>query len=151
MKLVDITPKNWNKVLWLTTNADGAHTIEEEFVASNAYSLVQAAYGEPGWVVKAIEHDGAPIGFAMYGHPPDDPGITELCRFMIDRRYQGKGLGKAALALIVKTMKAQYGCDKIYLTTEPTNARGKHVYEGFGFRATGERWDGEDVFCLTID
>lgn len=75
MQLVDITKENRWDVLCITTNetitvtgsgepyeAKRMPSLCEEFVASNALSIVQSVY-EDGWVIKAIEHEGKPIGF----------------------------------------------------------------------------------------
>ncbi len=148
MKLIDITGENWEKVVMLTTNTDNSHTLGEEFVASNAYSIIQSVY-EPGWTIKAIEHDGLLIGFTMYGLY-EEKNSYEICRFMIDRKFQGEGYGKQALALIVEEMKKQFSCDKIYLSIEPSNLKGKHVYEKFGFVSTGEFLEDEEVYCLEL-
>ncbi|MGL4731017.1 MAG: hypothetical protein ACRCW0_05470 [Clostridium sp.] len=51
MKLIDITRKNWEKIMFLTTNVDNRHTIQEEFVASNAYSIIESFY-EGQWITK---------------------------------------------------------------------------------------------------
>lgn len=67
MNLIDITKENWLKVLFLTTNINNMPTLCEEFVASNALSLVQAKF-ENGWITKAIEVNGELIGFTMYGY-----------------------------------------------------------------------------------
>lgn len=148
MKLIDITEKNWGKAVRLTTNADNSHTLGEEFVASNAYSIIQSVY-EPGWTVRAIEHDEVLIGFVMYGLF-EEKNSYEICRFMIDRKFQGKGYGKRALGLIVEEMKEKFSCDKIYLSVVPANIRGKHVYEKFGFVSTGEIVEDEEIYCLDL-
>lgn len=148
MMLVDITKDNWEKVIFLTTNTENSHTICEEFVASNAYSILQSFY-EDEWIIKAIEHEGELIGFAMYGYC-EERNFYELCRFMIDRKYQGQGYGTQALSLIVEEMKNKYNCNEIYLSTEPENARAKHVYEKFGFVSTGEIWYDEELYVLKL-
>lgn len=53
MRLVEVTEQNWLKVVFLSTS-EKMPAICEEFVASNALSLVQAQF-EPYWVTKAIE------------------------------------------------------------------------------------------------
>jgi ribosomal protein S18 acetylase RimI-like enzyme len=101
MKLVDITKDNWEDVIFLTTNeaitvkgseepfeVKGMPSLCENHVASNALSIVQSVY-EDGWVIKAIEHEGELIGFTMFGWCEEE-GFYELCRFMIDIRYQNK-------------------------------------------------------------
>jgi diamine N-acetyltransferase len=138
MILVDITKDNWKKVIFLTTNTENRHTLSEEFVASNAYSILESFY-EDQWNIKAIQHEGKLIGFTMYGLC-EERNFYELCRFMIDRKYQDKGYGTQALSLIVEEIKNKYSCNEIYLSTEPENVKAKHVYEKFGFVSTGEIW-----------
>ena len=57
MKLIEITKENWSDVLFLTTNESGMPTLCEEYVASNALSMVQSQF-ENGWIAKAIEEAG---------------------------------------------------------------------------------------------
>lgn len=148
MKLIDITKENWETVILLTSNEDGSHTIGEKYVASNAYSIVQSVY-EKGWVTKVIEQEGIPVGFALYGYCEED-NIYEICRLMIDRRYQGQGYGKQALALIIEDMQKRYSCEEICLSVDPDNVMAKHVYEKVGFISTGEISDDEQVYKLNL-
>ena len=157
MQLVDITGENWLDVLCLTTNetitvkgsgepyeAKDMPSLCEEFVASNALSIVQSVY-EPGWVVKAIEHEGELIGFTMFGFNEEEE-FYELCRIMIDRKHQNKGLGTQAIKMVLDEMKARFGCEEVYLSTDPENERGIHVYEKIGFRSEHEMLDDEELF-----
>lgn len=150
MKLIEITKNNWEKVIFLTTNKDNLYTLGEEFVASNAYSIVQSFYEEE-WIIKAIEHKEELIGFAMYGFSEEEQ-YYEICRFMIDRKFQGKGYGTEALALIVEDMKQQFGCSEVYLSTESNNVIGIHVYEKCGFVKTGKviEDEDEDLYVLKL-
>lgn len=88
MKLINVTKDNWEQVILLTTSHDGKHTLGEEFVASNAYSILQSQF-ESGWTVKAIQNQDELIGFTMYGWNAE-ARFYELCRFMIDNRYKAK-------------------------------------------------------------
>ena len=157
MQLIDITKENWEDVIFLSTNetltvkgsgepyeAKGMPSLCEEYVASNALSIVQSVY-EDGWVIKAIEHDGELIGFTMFGWSEEEE-FYELCRIMIDRRYQNKGYGTQAIGMILQEMKARFGCREVYLSTDPENERGKHVYEKIGFRSEHTMLDGEELF-----
>lgn len=47
--------------------------------------------------------------------------------------YQGKGLGKKMIQLLIKTAREK-GCDGIELTTLPDNHRAYALYESVGFR-----------------
>ena len=161
MKLIDITPDNWLDVIFLSTNetitvkgsgepyeAEGMPSLCEEYVASNALSIVQSVY-ENGWIIKAIEHEGKLIGFTMYGYNEEEE-FFELCRIMIDRRYQNKGCGTEAIKLVLEEMKRLDGCKEVYLSTDPENARGKHVYEKVGFRSEQRMVDGEELYKLVF-
>lgn len=130
--------------------SDGTREEGKTFVADNAFSIAQSVF-ENGWVVKGIQKGSDLIGFTMYGFC-EELHAYELCRFMIDERFQGKGYGKCALQIIVDEMFCSYPCDKIFLSTEPGNDKAKHIYEKAGFVMTGEMCgegdDIEDIFCL---
>ena len=161
MQLVDITSENWEDVIFLTTNdsitvksgedsyeAKGMPSLCENHVASNALSIVQSVY-EDGWVIKAIEHEGKLIGFTMFGWEEEEE-FWELCRFMIDVRYQNKGYGTLALKMILDEMKSRFDCKEIYLSTGPDNERAKHVYEKVGFRSEHRMIDDEELFKIEL-
>ena len=131
IRLVDITTNNWEEICTLNPGKEG-----REFVASNSFSITQSIY-EKGWIIKGIAKEKQLIGFTMYGFS-EELTAYELCRFMIDDRYQGKGYGKRALQIIIDEMFHSYGCEKIYLSTDPNNLRGKYIYGNAGFVPTGE-------------
>ena len=162
MKLVDISSDNWEDVIFLSTNetitvtgsgepyeAKGMPSLCEEFVASNALSIVQSVY-ENGWVIKAIEHEGELIGFTMFGRNEEEE-FYELCRIMIDYHYQNKGYGTKAIKMILDEMKSRFGCKEVYLSTDPENIVGKHVYEKVGFRSENKMIDDEELFKIVLE
>lgn len=148
MELVDITKENWLTTVFLTTNQNGHATITETFVASNALSIVQSMF-ETGWIIKGIQVDDKLVGFTMYGYSEDNLQY-EICRFMIDAVYQGRGYGKAAIPLIMDELKKMDDCNSIYLSTEPENDKARKLYESFGFQETGNIVEGEMEYCLKI-
>jgi len=148
LRLININKKNWETVLELTTNENESHTLDEQFIYSNAWSIVQSEF-ENGWTIKAIEADSTIIGFTMYGYD-EERKLYELCSFMIDSRYQHHGYGTEALELILLEMERKYACREVYLSTAPNNDRAKHLYEEFGFHTTGEQWNGEDVYKCSL-
>ena len=162
MQFVDVTKENWEDVVFLSTNetitvkgsgepyeAKGMPSLCEEFVASNALSIVQSVF-EDGWVIKAIEHEGELIGFTMFGFCEEE-GFYELCRIMIDKRYQNKGYGTQAIRMILDEMRSRFGCREVYLSTDPENAVGRHVYEKIGFRSEHRMLDDEELFKIVLD
>ncbi|MBP5270313.1 MAG: GNAT family N-acetyltransferase, partial [Clostridia bacterium] len=70
-------------------------------------------------------------------------------RFMIDKSEQGKGYGQAAMEEIIKYFKDN-GADRLYLSTEPENEVGLHVYHKFGFRETGIISDDEAMLMRML-
>jgi len=123
-------------------------TLCEKYVTSNAFSMVQAQY-EGTWTTKAIEHEGELVGFAMYGYNEDHQQY-ELCRLMIDRKYQGQGLGTQAIHLILADMKQIEDCKEVYVSTDPDNTRSKYIYEKIGFVNTGKYVDGEELYRFAL-
>ena len=145
-----IDDSNREAVLALTVRED------QPFVAPNDVSLRQAAETEaeaPGVARPfAIYADEELVGFCMFAFNPEDEDEEDryyLWRFMIDQRFQGKGFGQAALDAIIRYFKDN-GADRLYLSTEPENERGLHVYHKAGFRETGVIDDGEAIMMRML-
>ena len=116
---------------------------DQPFVAPNDLSLRQAeaCNAEHPGVARpfAIYADERLVGFCMFSFAPEEEDPSErywLWRFMIDQNEQSKGYGQAALQEIIRYF-INNGADRLYLSTEPENARGLHVYHKAGFRETG--------------
>ena len=148
LKTIDDT--NREAVLALSVRED------QPFVASNKVSLRQyeEAEAEAPGVARpfAIYADEEPVGFCMFVFDPEEEDEDDrywLWRFMIDQRYQGRGYGQAALAEIIRYFKDN-GADRLYLSTEPENELGLHVYHKAGFRETGIISDDEAVLMRML-
>ena len=129
---------------------------DQPFVAPNDYSLKEAdeTNAEHPGVARpfAIYADEQLVGFTMFAFAPEarDPDDRYwLWRFMIDRNEQGKGYGQAALREIIRYFKDN-GADRLYLSTEPENERGLHIYHKAGFRETGIVSDDEAVLMRML-
>ena len=150
VRLVPIDDENREAVLALSVRED------QPFVAPNDVSLRQYEETEaeaPGVARPfAICADGEPVGFCMFAFDPEDDDEDDrywLWRFMIDKNEQGKGYGQAALIEIMKYFKNN-GADRLYLSTEPENELGLHVYHKAGFRETGIISDDEAVLMRML-
>lgn len=159
IRLEDITKDNWEYVVGLTTNDNLIPTISEKYVMSNAYSLLEAIYKDE-WITKGIvlcnDDKEKMIGFTMYGPTELDGEIVyELCRFMIDVRFQGKGYGTKALNVILEEMKKTYDCNSVYISIVPENSKAKHLYEKAGFTSTeitvGDKSHYEVIYKIVLD
>ena len=150
IRLEPVSDKNREAVLKLTVRED------QPFVAPNDVSLRQAdeANAEDPGVARpfAIYADDKLVGFCMFAFDPEEEDPDDrfwLWRFMIDKSEQGKGYGQAALAEIIKYFRDN-GADQLWLSTEPENECGVHVYHKAGFKETGDIDDGEAVFALLL-
>ena len=144
--LREIDEKNWMDVVLLTTSGEKEPKVLEEYVASNAVSICQALYEET-WITRAIYCGAKPVGFAMYGYNTERSEY-ELCRLMIDKNHQGKGIGSIALALCLDELFSIDDCDSVYLQVHRDNERAKHIYRRYGFSDTGESTGDEQIYVL---
>ena len=123
---------------------------QSEFIDTNERSI--AAAKEHADVARpfVIYADGVAVGFAMFAFEPDyeDPKDRYwLWRFMIDEKFQGRGLGREALKQIVTYFKDN-GAKNIRLSTKENNTNAIRLYESFGFVRTGDKINGETEFEL---
>ena len=147
--LEKITYKNYIDVIWKLN----VFPKQKSFVASNSGSLAEAYVAITNGAVAlpfAICRNKKPIGFLMIGYSvnndedwkDEDPEFVEIARksyclwrFMIDKRYQGKGYGKKAIQLVLDYIRT-FPCGKaetIWLSYEPENEIAKKLYASFGF------------------
>jgi diamine N-acetyltransferase len=108
---------------------------QREFVAPNALSIAEAHFVPMHWM-RAIYTNDEPAGFVLTHEVPAE-GTYYLWRFMIDERYQRRGLGRRAMALLLERWRG-IGAAAATLSVVPTNAGAIAFYESLGFRLTGE-------------
>ena len=155
--LEKVTWDNFKAILRLHVNKE-----QKDFVASNKDSLVHAAIfmsseGKQEFPF-GIYNGKKPIGFIMIAYDVGEDDGTEpsaewflrnsycIGRFMIDRRYQGRGYGRKALELALEFIRtfpagpAQY----CWLDYEPENEVARKLYLSFGFVERPEQYDEEE-------
>ncbi|MDD3394400.1 MAG: GNAT family N-acetyltransferase [Anaerotignum sp.] len=109
------------------------------FIESVAECLKEAEVA-PEWKTVGIYGDCTLIGFAMYGyfHEPLPYGEVWLDRMLIDKKFQRKGYGKAAVLALLKKLSIEYDCNKIYLSVYDVNKPAICLYKQIGFYFNGE-------------
>jgi ribosomal-protein-alanine N-acetyltransferase len=101
------------------------------------------------WQPLAIRDGERTVGFVMWARDPAD-GSYWIGGFVVDRREQGKGYGRAALIALIETLRTKPGCRQIALSYLPDNDVAKRLYASLGFRETGEMEDDELVARLDV-
>ncbi len=128
---------------------------QQGFVAPNSVSLAQALFHPEAWY-RAIYVDGEPAGFVMLedrsglpGAQPKDREEAGLWRLMVDARYQGLGVGRAALGQVVTQLRAR-GFQRLLTSYVPGPGCPEPFYRRLGFTPTGEVDGGEVVLALAL-
>jgi diamine N-acetyltransferase len=124
---------------------------QKYFVASNAYSLAEARR-DPDSRPRAIYAGRRLVGFLMYeiARRRNKHHEASIYRFMIDRKYQGKGYGRAALGKALDEIRAIPHVTKISISYMPDNPVAKLFYATFGFAEVGQDRDGEMLAELDL-
>lgn len=143
IEIRDVTKDNWKECISLSVLEE-----QKSFVASNVFSLAQSKF-DTEMVPVCIYENNKMIGFAMYAKEPET-GRIWIVRFMIDKQYQNKGLGKLALKELISLLQNKFHCMEIYLSYEPDNIIAEKLYSNAGFIKTGEIEEGEMVSKLNI-
>lgn len=117
------------------------------FVAPNAVSIAEAYFEPKAWF-RAIYHGDEPAGFAMIWRDPEQRDFY-IWRFMVDARFQGKGVGGRALELLLDEARAD-GVEEVTLSVVPGEGSATGFYERYGFRATGKFEEGEAEMRLVL-
>ena len=125
-----ITKDTWEEAAALAVRED-----QSDFVAANVWSIAESKFYDALHPM-AIYDDETMVGFLMYGFDPQD-GQYWLYRFMIDQRYQGRGLGRAALDRFVDLLKRTPGCTAVNVGYDPVNTPAERLYLSAGFEKTG--------------
>lgn len=87
--------------------------------------------------VIGIEGDGELVGLALVKDLDEEPACYDLQQFMIDARYQGRGIGTEALRMILAELRRERKYDRVDLCVSKEDASAIRVYEKVGFTDTG--------------
>jgi diamine N-acetyltransferase len=125
---------------------------QRDFVALNAKSLAEARlFGEIARSF-AIYSDETMVGFVMLDldYFADGTKVCALWRLMIDKRYQGKGYGKAAMEVVLTYVNGVIKPNVFRTSVVPGNEAARRLYIGLGFVPNGEFEGGEEVLIWNV-
>ncbi|OMD61157.1 GNAT family N-acetyltransferase [Paenibacillus odorifer] len=124
--LKDITEKNW----YACTQLEVSDEQKAIFPVPVVYWLAEAAYC--GMTPLALYADEELVGFSVYSVDPED-GSYWIMAFMIDQKYQNRGLGRTGMDTLIRYIKAEHHCDKIVIGHRIENERATNLYTSLGF------------------
>ncbi len=137
VSLNPVTKENYEEICNLQVEKQ-----QEDYVADNIWSLVESMFN-PTYQTRAIYNNSTPVGFFMW--VPQKPDKVSIWRFMVDKKYQNKGIGRKALQLAIDEIKQTEGLKEIGIYYNPKNPLAKKFYSSFGFIEVGiEEDDDED-------
>ena len=127
---------------------------QQGFVAPNAVSLAQALFSDYAWY-RAIYCADELAGFVMIADdtlrktPVERPEVG-VWRLMVDQRFQGRGIGRAAMLQVIEHVRRKGVFEHLDVSYVPGPGCPEPFYLGLGFRHTGLEDDGEIVLRLPL-
>ena len=140
VSLEQVTKENYEAVCDLDVTED-----QQDYVASNMWSLVEAMFNE-GYETRAICQHERPVGFLMWVKESGEK--VSIWRFMVDQQHQQQGIGRIALDLAVQQIKQSPGLQQIEICYNPKNPVARDFYASFGFVEVGMDDEGEDMLAV---
>lgn len=142
VQLVTVDPGNWRTGLSIREDQQG-HVAPASGILARAW-----AYRDFGSRMYIIQQDDTPVGMALYHDWPEDESYV-LSQFFIDGRYQGRGLGYAAMEQILADMRQDGRYQKVCLCITEGNDAAQRLYEKCGFVRCPEE-DDEDELIMRM-
>ena len=133
IQLVDITEENWTDFAALSVDDS-----QKQYLASNIGIIARGyVYRSCRARVIGITCNGAAAGLALVRDLDEEPACYDLQQFMVDRNFQGKGVGSQALKLILAELAQERKYDCVEVCVKMDDKPALHVYEKAGFTDTG--------------
>lgn len=134
-EIVPLDRYNWELCLKIEI-----HESQRAFTPSILHSLAQAKF--EALTPYGVVYQGEMIGFLMYG---TFGGICWINRIIIDRQYQGKGLGSAALTLLLRKLRNYTDCKEIRTSYAEENRAAERLFSANGFVPMASALDDGEV------
>lgn len=87
-----------------------------------------------------VYDDETAVGMGMYLDAPEK-NAYDFCQLFIDKHYQGKGYGKAAVGLVLDAMREDGKYHKVSMCYVEGNDVSRKLFEQFGFVEVSRSWD----------
>lgn len=137
VKIVELNEENWYDCCGLEVSIE-----QKEYMEPNAISIAQSKF-EPTLKPYAIYVEDKVVGFLMYNSVQEELDGYWIYRIMLDKEFQGKGIGKAATKLMILEMARLPDAKKIVVGYHPENLGAHNLYASLGFIDKGDRFGKE--------
>ena len=145
LKLVEIGEDNWLEARVLSVGEGQAVFLDTALgIIARGY-----VYRDARARVIGIACDDTLVGLALVKDLDEEPACYDLQQFMIDARWQGRGLGTEALRLILAGLAAERKYDCVEVCVKRDDKAALRVYEKVGFVDTGYV-DDDAPDCLNL-
>ncbi|KMY44845.1 spermidine acetyltransferase [Bacillus sp. FJAT-27916] len=145
VKIVEVNEENWYECCKLEVSTE-----QKEYIESNAISIAQSKF-EHTLKPYAIYAGEKVVGFLMYNSVQEELDGYWIYRIMVDKEYQGKGIGKAATKLMISEMAKLPNARKIIVGYHPDNTEAHNLYSSLGFIDEGNRFGKEMAVIKNVN
>jgi diamine N-acetyltransferase len=112
--------------------------------------IKSAVRSGPAHAVTGVEADGTLVGFYVLHPDRRDNSCWWLGWLALDRRYQGRGYGRVAMAQIMTNVRHIVGCRRVRLLVSPANVHATRLYAQAGFHQVGVHTSGELILEVVL-
>lgn len=144
VKIVELNAENWYDCCELEVSTE-----QKEYMEPNAISIAQSKF-ESTLKPYAIYFRENVVGFLMYNSVQEELDGYWVYRIMVDKEFQGKGIGKAATKLMISEMAKLPNSKKIVVGYHPENLGAHNLYSSLGFIDNGDRFGKEMAVIKNI-
>ena len=137
VEIVELNAENWYACCELEVSKE-----QKEYMEPNAISIAQSKF-EPTLKPFAIYVEEKVVGFLMYNSVQEELDGYWVYRIMVDKDFQGMGIGKAATKLLISKMAKLPNAKKIVVGYHPENFGAHNLYSSLGFIDNGDRFGKE--------
>jgi diamine N-acetyltransferase len=145
VKIVELNEDNWYECCQLEVSKE-----QSDFIESNAISIAQTKF-ELTLKPYGIYFEDRVVGFLMYNSVAEELDGHWIYRIMVDKKFQGKGIGKAAMEQIIAEMKKLPDVKKMVVGYHPDNTGAHQLYASLGFIDHGDRFGKEMAVVKNLE
>lgn len=145
VKIVELNAENWYHCCELEISAE-----QQGYIEPNAISIAQSKF-EPTLKPYAIYAKDKVVGFLMYNSVPEELDGYWIYRIMVDKDYQGQGIGKMATKLMMSEIAKLPNAKRIVVGYYPENVNAHKLYASLGFIDHGNRFGKQMAVIKTIN